>query len=65
LRGLQAGARYRLRFNDHTTEEEVVQGATLMNDGLKVQLLTSNSSEIIFIEELTSEDRKSNANGRE
>jgi hypothetical protein len=65
LRGLPARARYRLRFNDHTAEDEVVEGASLMNDGLKVQLLTANSSEIIFIEELASEDQKSNANGRE
>ncbi len=65
LRGLQAGARYRLRFNDHTSEEEVVEGAVLMNDGLKVRLLTPNSSEIIFIEALASEDRRSKANGKE
>ena len=65
LRGLQAGARYRLRFNDHTAEDEVVEGAALMNDGLKVQLLTANSSEIIFIEELTAEDQRRSVEGRE
>jgi hypothetical protein len=65
LRGLQAGARYRLRFNDHTAEDEVVEGAALMNDGLKVQLLTVNSSEIIFIEELTAEDQRRSVEGRD
>ncbi len=51
LRGLQATARYRLRFHDHSREDEMVEGQSLMKDGLRVRLPVVNSSEIIFLEE--------------
>jgi hypothetical protein len=53
LRGLQADASYQLRFHDHPEMNRTEKGRKLMNDGLTLSLPLPNSSEIIFIDELT------------
>jgi alpha-galactosidase len=50
LKGLEAGARYRVKFNDHGAAGRVVSGRELLGRGLKVSLVLPNSSELIFIE---------------
>jgi alpha-galactosidase len=50
LKGLDALARYRLIFHDHSAPDRVVAGKELMEAGLKVSLPLPNSSELIFIE---------------
>jgi alpha-galactosidase len=52
LKGLQPAARYQLQFHDHTSPDRVSTGRQLMDRGLTVQLLWSNSSEIVFIREI-------------
>jgi alpha-galactosidase len=51
LRGLNPGSRYRLRFHDHTSPDQVVRGTELMRTGLSIPLAHPNSSEIVFFEE--------------
>jgi hypothetical protein len=53
LRGLQAEASYKLRFHDHPEKNRIEKGRKLMNDGLTLRLPLANSSEIIFIDQLT------------
>ena len=52
LRGLDAASRYRLRFHDHSANDQTIGGDELMKAGLAVRLPIANSSEIIFLEEL-------------
>jgi alpha-galactosidase len=52
LKGLQAGSRYKLRFQDHTSGDQVMKGSALMNAGVQVHLPTPNTSELIFVQEL-------------
>jgi Glycosyl hydrolase family 36 C-terminal domain len=52
LKGLQAGSRYKLRFQDHTSADQVMKGSALMNAGVQVHLPTPNTSELIFVQEL-------------
>lgn len=49
LAGLTASARYRLHFEDGSSQDREESGAELM-DGLKVELNQPNSSELVFIE---------------
>ncbi len=58
LSGLEASARYRLRFHDHSSADRTVTGRELMNRGLKVTLPVPNSSELIFIEALSFPNRQ-------
>ncbi|HTS37467.1 MAG TPA: alpha-galactosidase [Candidatus Solibacter sp.] len=51
LKGLQPSARYRLKFNDHSSADRMEAGKTLMDRGLRVTLTGTNSSELIFLEE--------------
>ncbi len=53
LQGLQASARYVVKFNDHSSADRKMTGRELMGPGLKVKLPLQNSSELIFIEEET------------
>jgi hypothetical protein len=50
LAGLQASARYVVKFNDHSSADRKMMGRELMGPGLKVTLPLQNSSELIFIE---------------
>ena len=50
LKGLDAQARYRLSFHDHSAPDRVVAGKELIGAGLEVYLPLPNSSELIFIE---------------
>jgi alpha-galactosidase len=50
LGGLQASARYVVKFNDHSSADRKMMGRELMGPGLKVTLPLQNSSELIFIE---------------
>jgi hypothetical protein len=59
LRGLDPAARYQLRFHDHSSPDLVLDGGTLRKTGLTVCLPESNSSEIIFLEELPSQSPSS------
>ena len=51
LRGVLSGRRYRLRFHDHSSPDQTVDGDVLLKLGLEVHLPESNSSELIFIDE--------------
>lgn len=50
LQGLNAEAKYRLVYHDHTSPDTTVAGKDLMNSGLNVSLPLQNSSEVIFVE---------------
>ena len=50
LGGLQASARYVVKFSDHSAADRKMMGRELMGPGLKVALPLQNSSELIFIE---------------
>lgn len=54
LKGLRPGARYHLRFHDHTSPDAVVTGRQLMDPGLPVALPGIHSSELVFLEEVDS-----------
>jgi Melibiase/Glycosyl hydrolase family 36 C-terminal domain len=66
LRGLKPDFRYQLRFNDHSSPDQLVDGKELMKAGLEVRLPIVNSSEIIFLKELSVQRDLSHAsaNGR-
>jgi hypothetical protein len=49
LQGLDATARYRLRFHD-SGAAETATGGDLMGAGLKLALSQPNSSELVFLE---------------
>jgi alpha-galactosidase len=51
LRGLRAHVNYHLRFHDHSSPDRTVLGRELMRRGLAVHLGSSNSSELIFIDQ--------------
>jgi hypothetical protein len=51
LLGLNAGSRYRVKFQDEGTALELT-GQSMMQDGLEVTLAVPLSSELIFLEEL-------------
>lgn len=53
LRGLQTTSRYKLRFHDHSSDDQIVEGTELMKAGLLVHLPVANSSELIFLDELS------------
>jgi len=50
LKGLSPSARYRLRFEDHSSPDRTTTGRALMKRGLKVNLNLPNSSELVFID---------------
>jgi alpha-galactosidase len=52
LRGLDEGAQYQLRFNDHSDGDQILKGEDLLTKGLTIKLPIANTSEIIFLEEL-------------
>jgi alpha-galactosidase len=52
LKGLKRTSRYRLRFHDHSSADHVVGGDVLMKTGVQVRLSLTNSSELIFVEEM-------------
>ena len=51
LRGVLPGRRYRLRFHDHSSPDQTIDGKSLLTRGLEVHLPESNSSELVFIDE--------------
>jgi len=52
LEGLHSDRRYKLRFHDHTSPDRTVAGRELMEAGLTLHLPVSNSSELVFIDEV-------------
>jgi hypothetical protein len=50
LKGLDAGATYRLQFHDHSSPDRTVAGSELLKSGLRLQLPVPDSSELIFID---------------
>jgi Melibiase/Glycosyl hydrolase family 36 C-terminal domain len=52
LQGLDAAARYRLTYIDHTSKNAVVSGGDLMKRGLTVRLAETNTSELVFFEKV-------------
>lgn len=52
LQGLNADAQYELKFYDHSAADQTMNGRTLMTKGILVHLPHSDSSEIVFLEEL-------------
>jgi alpha-galactosidase len=55
LRGLQPASSYQLNFHDHSSPDQIVNGGELMKSGVHVHLTIANSSEIIFLQELTAD----------
>jgi hypothetical protein len=55
LRGLDHASRFRLRFHDHSGPDLIAGGDELMKTGFTVRLPMANSSEIIFLQELSAE----------
>ncbi len=53
LRGLKSKQKYRLTFEDKSSADQVVSGASLMKLGLHVVLPLPESSELVFFEPLT------------
>jgi alpha-galactosidase len=54
LRGLEPAATYQLRFHDGTSKDRTFRGDELMTNGLVVKLPVANSSELVFLEEVSS-----------
>ena len=52
LEGLNPDRNYQLIFQDHRSQGRTVFGSELMKQGLQVTLLTPDSSELIFFDEL-------------
>jgi len=52
LRDLQTKSRYKLRYHDRSSDDQIVEGGNLMKLGLVVRLPAANSSELIFLDEL-------------
>jgi hypothetical protein len=50
LHGLNPGTTYRITFQDHTSPDHFASGSYLMQQGLTVNLLEPQSSEIIFLQ---------------
>ena len=50
LQGVDAGARYRVTYVDHSSEDTAVSGRELMERGLTVRLAEPNTSELVFFE---------------
>ena len=55
LRGLRAGASYRVTFQDHSSEDYTASGAQLMGLGVTVRETVPHSSELVFLEESASQ----------
>jgi Melibiase/Glycosyl hydrolase family 36 C-terminal domain len=53
LRGLNAASSYRLTFHDHSSSEQTISGGELMNKGVRVSLPLPESSELVFIQEIS------------
>ena len=51
LRGLREKSRYRLTFQDHSSEDYTATGAQLMTAGVAVRQPVTNSAELVFIQE--------------
>jgi alpha-galactosidase len=52
LRGLLPSKRYKVRFHDHSSPDQVMSGAELLQSGLLVNLPGTDSSELIFFNEV-------------
>ena len=53
LHGLRPTVKYRLRFHDHSLPDNISLGRELMGPGLRVHLVAPNTSELIFIREVS------------
>lgn len=53
LRGLNVATSYRLTFHDHSSHEQTISGGELMNKGVRVSLPLPDSSELVFIQEIS------------
>ncbi|MGH7868172.1 MAG: alpha-galactosidase, partial [Candidatus Dormibacteraceae bacterium] len=51
IKGLRAGRRYDLHFEDHTAADRKMDGKVLMASGLRISLPLPDSSELVFIKE--------------
>jgi alpha-galactosidase len=51
LQGLKPDRTYQLHFHDHSSPDSSVEGRELVEHGLRVQLPSPNSSELIFLSE--------------
>jgi hypothetical protein len=52
LQGLEPGRKYKLAYQDHSSQDRVSLGRELMRRGLQVSLPVADSSELIFIDEV-------------
>lgn len=52
LQGLRADTSYRLHFEDHSSQDRILKGDTLLHTGLTVELPLPLSSELVFLDEI-------------
>jgi alpha-galactosidase len=52
LRGLTATAEYQVHFHDHSAADQILNGESLMKQGVTLKLPTANTSEIVSLQEL-------------
>lgn len=53
LRGLKPEDRYRLTFQDHSSPDQILSGKELMNHGVRVSLQVPESSELVFVQDIS------------
>ncbi len=53
LRGLRPESSYRLTFHDHSSPDQTVSGRNLMKEGVRVSLQLPESSELVFVKEIS------------
>jgi hypothetical protein len=53
LKALKPEARYRLHFQDHSSPDETVEGKRLLGSGIRLHLSAPNSSELVFLDEVS------------
>jgi hypothetical protein len=58
LYGLDENRRYRVHFHDGSSPDRVEAGRDLMRHGLRVALEVPNSSDLIFLDEVNSEESR-------
>jgi len=52
LRGLTATAKYQVHFHDHSAVDQILNGESLMTQGVTLRLPLANTSEIVYLQEL-------------
>jgi alpha-galactosidase len=59
IRGVDPGAKYQLRFRDHSAKDQIYAGDYLLTSGVLLKLPIVNSSDIILLEEVPESSQSS------